>query len=516
MRNGFRKAAVAAVALATGFALVSCSTSSSNPVSNTGFNVKTNGFSFENYGNEAGVKNLQPDDLLKIFGDTVCVRSTNGNCLLSPSANQWLQVNNDGMDGGHCFGMAAVAWNMYKNSLNPQDFGGPNANSLALRGNPKLQQQIAAAFVTQDTSPTVESKTSYSPNDVLTALQDGWGGGKGYVLAFFKVVNGQRTGGHGVTPIAITTLPDGKKALEIYDNNFPNQTKQIIVNPENNTSNYTTAANPGQPPNVYENSQSNPFMLFDANSTNQQQQCPLCLPPGTQTATASANAGDVGAAESDNQQYNAIYLNQAAAQKGVVLEVTDPQGKPLPDLETSTTISGKLDQVVSYVPTGQAFKITVNAKKATAAANDTDVTIIGPGYAYSVEKIDMLPGETDTIEYNPEKDSLSYTTQAAATPDILLAVDGQEKSYNFVFGGLELSAPGGTIEAALDEDAQTATLTSVNADAATVDFIIDMLTEMSSSRYVSDPIGIKKGQSVVVEYGKWAGGKTPVPYTVTR
>ncbi len=519
MNRRVRSVVLGVVAVISAIALASCSSaptaSPASPVSNTGFDVKTNGFSFQNYGNEPGVKNLEPNDLQKIFGDAVCTRTAEGSCILSPSATQWLQVNNDGMSGGHCFGMAAVAWSMFKDSLKPPDFGGANTNALTLSDNTKLQQQIAAAFVTQDTDPTSSTQRSYAPKDLVNALQQGWGEGKGYVLGFFKLVDGKKTAGHGVTPIAVTDLPEGKKAVEIYDNNFPNETKQIVVDPATNTSTYTTAANPGEPEDVYAGSEANPFVLFDAATTLQTQTCPFCLAG----ASSSPSAGNgVGAADSTAAPgaFNAVYLNQAAAGKGIVLRITDPQGNPLPGLEQSTTLSGLSDQIVSYVPAGQPFKIDIDATKATAAADGNDVTIIGPGYAYSVEKIDMFPGEVDTINFTPASSKLSYTTKAGAAPDILLAFDGEEKSYNLVFGGLELPTGGGTIEASLNQGSQQATVTAPNARSSTVDFVVDMFTDQNESHYESKPVAIKSGQALTVDYGKWAGGTTPVPYEVTK
>jgi hypothetical protein len=45
-----------------------------------------------------------------------------------------MKTVNDSMDGGHCFGMAGLAWAMYKNAIDPQPYGGSDAAELPFKG----------------------------------------------------------------------------------------------------------------------------------------------------------------------------------------------------------------------------------------------------------------------------------------------------------------------------------------------------------------------------------------------
>jgi cytoskeletal protein RodZ len=68
----------------------------------SGFDVKTDGFSFENYGNDTGISNLKANDMRRMFGDKVCTKINNNTCTLTSPARQWMKEINAAMDGGHC------------------------------------------------------------------------------------------------------------------------------------------------------------------------------------------------------------------------------------------------------------------------------------------------------------------------------------------------------------------------------------------------------------------------------
>src|SRR5437762_12557370 len=97
--------------------------SSGTYVADLGFRPSSDGFSFENYGDDIAVTNLTADDLRRLFGDEVCDRVNNGKCSLSPAAKEWMSDVNKGMAGGHCEGLAALSLLMYLGKVQPSTFG---------------------------------------------------------------------------------------------------------------------------------------------------------------------------------------------------------------------------------------------------------------------------------------------------------------------------------------------------------------------------------------------------------
>ena len=77
------------------------------------FDPEVNGFGFENYGNDH--RNWQDDlgaeDMIRLFGTkAVCkVGNTPQNCVMKAAAREWMNKQLEGMDGGHCEGLAATS-----------------------------------------------------------------------------------------------------------------------------------------------------------------------------------------------------------------------------------------------------------------------------------------------------------------------------------------------------------------------------------------------------------------------
>src|SRR5581483_3355453 len=71
-------------------------------IADNGFRPDKNGFPFENYGNDGNPKNLGPPEMQALFGDQVCSSGSGDSCQLTPPAQQWMDEQNAGMNGGHC------------------------------------------------------------------------------------------------------------------------------------------------------------------------------------------------------------------------------------------------------------------------------------------------------------------------------------------------------------------------------------------------------------------------------
>ena len=78
------------------------------------------GFSFPNWGgDEHPSSELTPNDLVRLFGERVCVRWDGDDCVPTPGAMLWLEQQNAAMKGGHCEGMAALSRAFHVATENP-------------------------------------------------------------------------------------------------------------------------------------------------------------------------------------------------------------------------------------------------------------------------------------------------------------------------------------------------------------------------------------------------------------
>lgn len=170
-------------------------------VADSGFRSQVDGFSFENYGNDAGPVNLTPQNVEDLFGPQVCATGEGSSCTLIPPARHWMQQVNASMAGGHCMGLSVTALRFFSHNLAVDGYGAPQPISLPVRGNTALQSLIAEDFAYQDLPSVISHAIVGTPVQVLGSLIRALkAGGELYTLG---IVKPDGSGGHAVTPFAV-------------------------------------------------------------------------------------------------------------------------------------------------------------------------------------------------------------------------------------------------------------------------------------------------------------------------
>ena len=165
-----------------------------------------NGFSFSTPGyltfNNAmfgspltGPRNLDADSMRSLMGNGMRGAQGLGTCTLTLAAQQWMASANDSMAGGHCFGFASTAAELFTGMLQVPRFqpGIQQTYDLALRA--PISRQIARNMASQYAMNVMDSphqpqargrvaQALLSPGSTPHTLFILWGGG-----------------GHAVTPV---------------------------------------------------------------------------------------------------------------------------------------------------------------------------------------------------------------------------------------------------------------------------------------------------------------------------
>lgn len=183
-------------------------------MADSGFKVEPNGFSFANYGGEEGYKNLNSNQMRRLYGSAVCLTGKGSGCVLNPAARSWMQQMNTAMGGGHCYGFAALTWMMQRGQLARFGYpsldtfgGGLNAFDLKIEGNPKLQSAIARAFVLQAMPSVINKMIEGTPTEILQALLTRLtpNNRETYTMTIFQP---GFEAGHAITPISVEDQGD--------------------------------------------------------------------------------------------------------------------------------------------------------------------------------------------------------------------------------------------------------------------------------------------------------------------
>ncbi len=476
-----------------------------NLVSDLGFRPEQNGFSFPNYGDENGVQNLTSGEVQRMFGDQVCARMDGDQCVLTPPGSQWMEQTNSAMSGGHCEGMASLSLLLYSGQLSTDLFGSAsNAFGLQL-DDEKLQREIAYWWATQEVAPTQADVITGTPSDILDVLKGMKPGGETYTIGIYKR---DGSGGHAITPFAVEDQGGGLFDVLVYDNNYPNETRRLKIDTNQNTWQYEASINPDVEPDLYEgDSETQTLDLTPTSARLPQQSCPFC----SENPTAKAGNGLAQTA----QRFNEIYLDG----EGHLLITDDSNnrlgfadGKLVNEIPGASYNQLKMGSASTDYPEPvyrlpAALNVSVVIDGSTLKnVSSTDLVMIGNGFSLGVEGISLDTNQKDTVIFQPADGLISYDTDSSESPNIVLGVEQPGKAdYYFEIQGTDMQG-GGTITVQLDAANSNLLInTEKLTNEGKFSLVLTRITDQVDESFSADEIVLKAGALVYIEYGKWEG-----------
>lgn len=515
------------------------------------FDLKRHGFSFKNYGdtesnlqlplyikNPPTPTNLTSEDMRRMFGAQVCASEINGECTLTPPAEEWMEKRNESMNGGHCEGMAALSLMLYAGIKNPSDFGSAqNAYGLNIAGNKKLQREIAYWFVTQNTTPTTEelfkdtaenvvNKLKESFQEVENIAKDGQGSVKQlYTLGVYRKSGTGAHAGHAITPYAVKDLGNGKSEILVYDNNHPEKPQSVRVNTKENTweygiwqdDKYSVKLPDGTEATVpLSKSKDDELYIGDADNQLELTNTPKRL---TTPQVCSFCADQTSALKTTGQKDNQIKYNEIWMEGEGSLLITDAQGRrfgyvnnklveEIPGVTMqnikSADLSDDITPQIYYIPLGIQFSLAVdgsNVKNET----ETAITMFGPGYDLGIEEIKLDPGQKDTLTLSPDGQTLTYKTNGNESPTIDIGFESAGPDYGFSLKGVDLDG-GGVINVNLDKTKGVLSFdTKQNQKPGTYALLMERINDQGEQTFYHDNIRLNPNDTASLDYKKWSG-----------
>ena len=482
------------------------------PVS--GFKPKTSGFKFQNYGNEGWVTNMTPTEVRRMFGDEVCASLEGDHCTLTPPAQQWLEASNKAMGGGHCEGMAALALIIERGQIDPKLFGSEAVAQLDIKGNEKLQREIAYWFITQGVMPMAQAEDkTLTPTQVAEKLAASFKGGETYTLGFYAP--GYKMG-HATTPYAVIDKGDDVAWIMHYDNNYPGEEKHIEVNKKTNVWSYTTAADPAAEEHAYKGDADTKTLTIAPTSVRTGPLfCHFC---GAVDGPAAAKGAAKGAPP--------VEMREIDLSGDADLLITDEGGKRLGYVagklvneipgaffaaDKSAADDAHEDEPLYYVPSGKKLKLVLDGA-ALDKASDAEVTLVGRGYTLGVEGVSLTKGQKDEIEIAGDWSHIAYSTKKAETPTLLIGINAAAADFEF---DVKVSGETGGQKVDLAVDVQKGTFAvKVKGDAAAakpmLDVVLTRIDKKKKEVFKHKSIALAADQIVVFDYAVWKGAKTPL------
>lgn len=248
-------------------------------VADSGFRAFPNGFSFFNTGvpddfnNEvfgsplAGPPNLDANTMRDLMGKRVCLENSDiGPCTLTLAGRQWMQATNASMSGGHCFGFAATAADIFNKALIPAQFQPGAVSTYDLQLQEPISREIARNMASQYTFDVMRYKMS--PRNIVNTLKASLTPGN-MPFTLFIFWSG---GGHALTPYALYDKGSGLYDVAVYDNNYPDAGRAIRIDTVKNTYEYLVMTNPNGKPEIAKEI----IGLVPSDVIMAKQACPFC------------------------------------------------------------------------------------------------------------------------------------------------------------------------------------------------------------------------------------------------
>lgn len=475
-----------------------------------GFRPMPGGFNFENYGNTAGITNLTPVEVRRLFGPMVCEgTSTAEMCTLVPQARQWMEQQNGVMNNGHCEGLAVLAAQMYAGLIDPMNFGGgANAFALPLMSNEALQREIALWFVTQSTVTGIES--SISPRDVVARLERDLAMGRtfrGTVLGVYTSPG--RGNGHAVTPYLVRHPSPTTAEILVYDNNYPNQEKVVTVDMTANTWRYVTSTNPSEMPLNYMGDATT-LTLTLADITPRlmlPHTCSFCGDAAEMTGTTGRGS------------------LQVSMQGGGDLRIADEMGhmtgtdasgnimNTIPGSNVTNTRSGDFDldspEPMYTVPRVGTLTVTLDGSRLTAASA-SQLLITGAGYSLGLENVNLDPMQRDTITVRTDRPDVQYRASGAETPTLVLAFQQPGADYLIELRSSAMTM-GQSLRLAVDLTHQRVRVSfDGSTSAPAVELYMERVSETGVVAFRHRGVTASASAILQVPYAMWGGNGMPL------
>ncbi len=473
-------------------------------VADSGFVAIRDSFQFFNYGQRLGDGNallgydpnrfadqLTPDSMVRMFGPEVaCTHyskddSGTQTCIPKPAVAEWIDAANNYMWGGHCYGVAALAAQLFNGELKRTRLTDAQINS-GVRLDSKIQGELAYWWTTQMTSNPAEGKLTDPLNVVQTLRENLQPGQIPYVLVLNFEIEG-KPAGHAITPTAVYERANGDFDIAVYDNNYPLRTRAIHVNASENSYEYLVGALPGGT-EVYSTGDANNLTIGLVPLTEIQGtlDCPVCA----------------------GQEQIAAFGSKQPIPATVKTKIRALDGSKIPNLKQHPNLNPDAGSLPAFrMPKGTDFTVTVDNTGNDQPLDLSANIFLGDGTV--LDSAPLVPaGATLTLTVRAKKRLIAIESdKETVTRYLQAAVERDGDDYNAWFVADWKPQASASTAFVLTENAGVAEYRVQGSRPVRVHVVAQKIRSNGSlpAGHSAKPILVKPGDTVRVDVTKWTG-----------
>jgi hypothetical protein len=417
-----------------------------------------------------------------MFGNEACTNRT-GPCIPTLAAEATREAFNGAMDGGHCFGIAGTASQVFDGTLGLPFIGSAFRAPYRTPWSSTMTRTIARNFAWQlvnDSSPY-----ALSPTQAVRALQAGLKPGAApFVLTVWETPPAQ--GGHAITPIALYDRGNGLYDIEVWDNNYPGRTRAVHIDTTadggKGTMEYLMFTSPGQAPTMA----SGDVGLIPADKLLGRQPCPFCDSAAGTTVTIDAvEIGDGGSVTA-------------------TLEGLD--GKAIADLTEFDAIDPPGDDMQTFpvwtVPANVPFRILLSTKNTNVTVTTAVTAQAGDG-TWVASNLAIRPRSRDIVTINPGQESIVFSSTKGTDPTLaVIDTASANTMYQIEMRGIRLGA-NRAARLNLDFANNAAILTTNQRKSNRVNVAATLETATTEGTLYAWSYAPPQGYALVVDFAQW-------------
>ena len=306
------------------------------------------------------------------------------------------------------------------------------------------------------------------------------------------------TSAHAVTPYAVEER-EGDWHVWVWDNNHPDASTTLVVNPTTETWTYGALGWSGSATGYR-------MAVFAISRMAQTSDCPFCATaPAPRAPGNSPQAGGPAAAA------------QVHLTAGGRLLISDSQGRhigyvgdqfvnEIPGASENNVGGGLGIEIppILTIPLTETYQILLDGQTMTRTLT-TSLVQFGPGYAAGVQQIPLDPSTLDQATIAADGRRVTYESNAAKQANLLLALDESEtQSYRFELRGLDLAA-GAAVSAEVDGPTGQLVYRHHGAGAGVYDIAIRRSNQAGQQRFAHPGVAIAAGDVHLLDYSAWDG-----------